>query len=126
MGEIRHKRPVVPITRKWAFLVGISTSPLFILSIYFHDPGRGQTAWIGAMMIALAVRFFWDLREHVWFWTTIAFIVLLHVPLILLIPWPLKQLSYVALLPAGLVDFGVAYGIIRLVENAIESNGSLA
>jgi hypothetical protein len=54
------------------------------------------------------------------FWITIAIIVSLHVPLIVLIPWPYKQLSSVALLPAGLLDFAIAYGIIRLIENMIE------
>lgn len=31
-----------------------------------------------------------------------------------------QNLSYVALLPLGLLDLGINYGIIRLVENAIE------
>src|ERR1035438_8195495 len=88
--------------------------------IYLGDPGRGRAAWLSAGAIAVAVRFLWDLRERVWFWVTIAIIVLLHVPLILLIPWPSEQLSYVALLPVGFLDFAFAYGIIRLIENMIE------
>ena len=122
MGENKHKQSIDSITRGWVLLCGICTSPLFILSIYLGDPGRGQAAWISASAIALAARFLWDLRNRAWFWITIVVIVLIHVPLILFIRWPLKQLSYMALLPAGFADFALAYGIIRLVENAVEKN----
>jgi hypothetical protein len=120
MAENKHKQAIDSVTRKWALLAGICTSPLFIVFAYYGDPGRGQAAWVSAGAIAVAARFLWDLRTRAWFWITIAVIVLLHVPLIVLIPWPDKQLTYVALLPAGLLDFGFAYGIIRLVENMIE------
>jgi len=79
-----------------------------------------MAAWVSAGMISLAARFLWDLKDKAWYWITIAVIVLLHVPLILLVPWPLKQWSYVQLLPMGLLDFGLAYGIIRLVEKVME------
>ena len=71
-------------------------------------------------MIALAARLLWDQKNRLWFWITLAIIIVLHVPAILLIPWGDQNLSYVALLPIGLLDLGIAYGIIRLVENAIE------
>lgn len=125
MGENRHKQSIDSVTQKWAIVAGICTSPLFILFTYFGDPGRGRAAWVSAISLATATRFLWDLRRCVWFWLTISIIALLHVPLILLVPWPpLKQLTYIALLPAGLLDFGIAYGIIRLVENMMERNGA--
>lgn len=120
MGENRHKQSIDSVTTKWAIVAGICTSPLFILFTYFGDPGRGRAAWVSAISLALATRFLWDLRRRVWFWLTISIIALLHVPLILLLPWPLQQLNRIALLPAGLLDFGIAYGIIRLVENMME------
>jgi hypothetical protein len=124
MGENRHKQSIDSVTKKWVIVAGICTSPLFILFAYFGDPGRGQAAWVSAISLATATRFLWDLRRRVWFWLTISIIALLHVPLILLVAWPLKQLTYIALLPAGLLDFGIAYGIIRLVENMMERNGA--
>ncbi len=120
MGENKHKQSIDSVTRKWAFLAIICTAPLFVVFAYFGDPGRGRAAMISVMMISLAARVLWNLRKRVWFWITIAIIVLLHVPLIMLIPWPSNQLSYVALLPAGFLDFAFAYGIIRLAENVIE------
>lgn len=83
-----------------------------------------MAAAVSAGMTAVAVRYFWDLRKRTWFWVTIASIVLLHVPLILLIRWPSKQWSYVQLLPIGLLDFGIAYGIIRLAEKVFGPAGA--
>lgn len=37
--------------------------------------------------VAVAARFLWDLGARMWFWITNAVAVLLHVPLIILIPW---------------------------------------
>ena len=119
-GQNRHAQSLNSITRKWALLVGLSTSPLFILFAFLGQLGRGRAAWVSAMMIALAARCLWDLRDRIWFWTTIAFIVILHIPIILLVPWTDQSRSYVVLLPVGLLDFGATYGILRLVENVIE------
>lgn len=119
MGENRHKQAVESLTRGWAIWAGICAAPLFILFAYLGDPGRGRAAWVSAGMIALAARLVWDLKNRVWFWVTIVVITLLHVPLILFIPWGDQSLPYVALLPMGLLDLGITYGIIRLVENAI-------
>src|ERR1035438_889970 len=104
MGKNRHEQSINSVTRKWAVLTAICTSPLFVVLDYLGDPGRGQAAWVGGIAIAVAARFLWDLKNRIWYWITLAIIVLLHFPMILLVPWPFKQLSYVALLPA--VCFG--------------------
>src|SRR5579862_975817 len=121
MGANKHQRSIDSITRKWPALAAIFTSPIFILFVYLGDPGRGMAAWISALAISCAARFLWDLKDRAWYWLTIAIILLLHVPVILLIPWTLKrQWTYVQFLPMAILDFGVAYGIIRLVEKMIE------
>lgn len=122
MRENRHKEAIDSLTRGWALLAGICTSPVYILFVYLGDSGRGRAAWVSAGMIALAARLVWDLKRRAWFWVTIAIIAILHIPVILLIPWGRETLSYVALLPLGLLDLGINYGIIRLVENTIEKN----
>ncbi len=67
------------------------------------------------------------MRKHVWFWVAIAFIVFLHVFLVLFLPPPAKQWNYVhwnrvQILPFGLLDFAIAYGIIRLVESVMKKS----
>jgi hypothetical protein len=119
------KREIYPVTRKFGLLAGICTSPFFIIFAYFGDSERGSTAWFSAIVISVAIRMFWALRKRVWFWITITLIALVHVPLTLFVSWPFKpQLTFVALLPVGLLDLAIVYGIIRLVENVIERNGS--
>lgn len=122
MGNSRHNQSIDSLTKKWAIFAGICSSPLFILFAYFGDPGKGRAAWVSAGMIALAARCLWDLRKRIWFWITIVVIGLIHVPLILFIRWGDQPLSYVALLPLGLADFGFAYGTIRLIEHAVEKD----
>ena len=124
MGENRHKQSIDSITKTWAILLGICMFAIYVVFDERGDPGRGQAAAISAGAIALAARLVWDLRNRVWFWVVITIIVFLHVPFILLIPWKFRQLSYVALLPACLLDFVIVYGIIRLIENVVEKKSS--
>lgn len=116
------KRSFALITRRWALLATICTSPVFFLFAFFGDPGRGMAAAIATGMITVAVRYFWDLKRHLWFWITIGLTALLHVPLVWFIPWPDNQYTYIQLLPLALLDFAIVYGVIRLAENAIGEN----
>jgi hypothetical protein len=116
-----RKQEMNSITSRWGLLAGICTSPLFILFAYFGDAGRGRAAWIGAAIVFVIVRGFWGLRARAWFWLTVAIIALFHVPLVLFIPWGNQPLTYVALLPVGLLDFAIDYEVIRLAERAFET-----
>jgi hypothetical protein len=122
MGENKHKQTRDSITRTWVILMVICTLPIWAAYIYLGDPGRGQAAWASSVAICFAARFFWDLRNRGWFWVTLTIIVLLHLPLILLIPWPDIHLTYIAALPFVFADFGIAYGIIQFTENLAERN----
>lgn len=122
-GTQRHNEPersFASISRKWGLLVGICVSPLIFL---VHDEVKGAAAAYSAGMIAVTIRYFWDLRKRIWFWITVAFIVLLHVPIVLFVRWPFNQhYTYIQMLLPALLDFGIMYGIIRLVERALEHN----
>ena len=113
-------------TRKWTLLVMLCIAPVYILFAYFNDPERGLAAYISVAIITVAIRYFWDLRSRVWFWITITFIALLHVLFVLLIRLPdrrwnqVQHWSYMQLLPFGILDLGIAYGIIKLVESVVE------
>ena len=115
-----HRRSFDSISKRWALLVGVCCLPLLFVFAYLGDTGRGMAAAISAYIIAVAVRYFWDLRRRIWFWVTIALIVCLHAALVRFIAWPDRDYRGVQLLPIGLLDFAVAYGVIRLVENVFE------
>jgi hypothetical protein len=126
MGENRHKRSFDFFTRKWTFLVILCVSPAYILFTYFGDPGGGLLAYVSIAMTTVAVRYFWDLKRHVWFWVAVAFIASLHVILIVFVGLPearwawVQHWNHMQLLPFGLLDFGVAWGIIKLAEIAFQ------
>jgi len=118
------KRSLNSITKKWVFLVIGCSSPLFFSLAFLGDERKGMVAWISASMIGFAIRYFWDLRNRIWFWVTIGFVASIHVPVILLIRWPFKLEEYrgVQFLPIALLDFAIVYGAIRLVESAMEKS----
>lgn len=111
-----------------AILAPICACPLFIWFIYLGEKGRGIAAWVFASAILIVIKGFWDSRRRVWFWVAIATVVLLHIPLLLLVPWP-KTIDSPGfamkpiLLPLVLLDLGVVIGCFKLVEKAMKGSG---
>lgn len=128
MGETAPKRSFASINKQWALLmVGVCVAPVYFLVAHFADGGRAFVASCSAGMIAVTVRYFWDLRRRIWFWITMTVIGFLHVLLVVFLPSPAKQWNYVhwnyvQMLPFGLLDFGIAYAIIRLVESVVRKS----
>lgn len=122
MEQKRPRRSWDLITKKWVVLIVVCSSPLFFVLAFYGDERKGMAAWITASTIGFSVRYFWDLRKRIWFWITMGFIVCIHVPLVLLIRWPLKLEQYrgVQFLPIALLDFAIIYGAVRLVESAMD------
>jgi hypothetical protein len=58
------------------------------------------------------------LEESPWFWVCIVFSVAVQAPFILLVPWGNRSLSGISLLPVAVVDYGILYGCMKLVEKA--------
>jgi hypothetical protein len=61
----------------------------------------------------------WDLRKRVWFWVTIVIMVLLHLPLVMLLPWTNNSYPGIVLLPGALLDLAIVYGSIKLAESVM-------
>ena len=120
-----RKSPFDRLTRKSALVVLLCSAPFFFIFAFLGDPARGRSAAGCCGMIMLAVWMRWDIRKRVWFWATITILVLLHVPLILFIPWTNSNYPGVVLLPAGLLDFTIVYWCIKLAEKVM-SRGDAA
>jgi hypothetical protein len=67
-------------------------------------------------MVLLAIRIRWELRGQIWFWGVIVFLLILHVPLILFVPWPSRWIPAIGILPIGVLDCLIFLGAIWLVE----------
>ena len=122
MGENAPNRSFDSMSKGWLLVMAIIVATVCFFVARFADDGETLVASCSAGMIVVVVGYFWVLRKRVWFWITVTFIAFLHVLFVVLLPPPAKQWNYVhwnyvQMLPFGLLDFAIAYDIIRLVEN---------
>jgi hypothetical protein len=54
----------------------------------------------------------------------VAFGFLLQVPIVLLIPWNNRNLTGISLLPVAVLDYGLVYGCVKLVEKMMSRDGT--
>jgi len=108
------------MSKGWLLVMAIIVVPVYFLVARFADDGKTLVASCSAGMIVV-VGYFWDLRKRV---------VLDYGDFHCVssrsfrgVASPAGQAmeyvhrNYVQMLPFGLLDFAIAYGIIRLVEN---------
>lgn len=107
---------------RWGLLVALLTLPVAILVDHFY-PGRGTPAMIALGLMIGAVWAFWRLRRRPWFWMAIATLTIIHIVLIVVVPWTNwsnKSLPAPELWPVGIADFAAICGFIKLVEKAMK------
>lgn len=104
---------------RWGLLVAVLTFPVAMAVSHFSDPGRGRAAGIALALMIGGMWAFWHQRRHAWFWMAIAALTVIHVVLIVLVPWSNKSFPAPALWPVGIVDFAVICGFIKLVEKTM-------
>lgn len=107
------------IARKWGLIAFLLSLPVAIVISHFVDPGRGRAAGLSLGFMIFLIRVFWYLRQRPWFWMTIAALTIMHVVLIVAIPWTNKDIPAPALWPIGIADFAFIYGFIKLVEKGM-------
>ena len=99
-------------------------APVLVLFAVLGEAEMGFTIVIVLGMTMAAIKLRWKLRRHIWFWPTIAFILLLHIPLLFLVRWPDTKVPTIFYsMPIGFVDFLLVMGAIGLA-NKIFSKGS--
>jgi len=106
------------LTAKSGYLAMLIALPVFILFCIFGKWEMGIGGWICAGLVVAIARQRWDLRRRVWFWIVITAAFLLQVPLVVLIPWNDRNLTGISLLPVAVLDYGLVYGCIKLIEKA--------
>jgi hypothetical protein len=115
------------LTAGIAYLIALCSSPIMVIFWILYSLGTGIGAWICFTFVLLVVRIRWDLRRHAWFWITIALALLLQIPLVLLIPWNSRNLTWIILLPVAALDYSVVYGCVRLAEKLMKrEHGTVA
>ena len=100
-------------------IIGAVLLPVLIFFDHIGQIYLGLSVFIWLGMILLAIRIRWNLRKRLWFWATIVVVLLLHVPVVLMIPWPRMTINRITLLPIGVVDLLITLGAVRFVEKFI-------
>jgi len=94
-----------------------------LLALLFLATGRFELArpmMVSVAMVGLAITMRWKLRKHVWFWITMTFLAVLHVPLILFIPWSTKWIPAVMIAPFGLADLYAMLWVLAFVGRLMQ------
>lgn len=100
-------------------------APVFFLITFLANADMALAACIVLGMIMLAVKIRWNLRRHLWFWATVIFILVLHVPLVFMVQWPQgKGPTLIYTMPIGILDFLIILGAVGLAERVFSKKSS--
>jgi hypothetical protein len=101
--------------------IGGILAPVFFLITFLSNADMALTVCIVLGLVMFAIKLRWNLRKHVWFWATIAFVMALHVPLFFIAHWSQGNVPTIAYtLPFGIADFLIMLGAIGLAERLFQ------
>jgi hypothetical protein len=105
--------------------IGGILAPVFFLITFLSNADMALAACIVLGMVMFAIKIRWHLRKRVWFWVIIAFILVLHIPLIPMVRWPqgnVPTLFYT--MPLGIADFLIISGALGFAERFFSKSSS--
>ncbi len=105
----------------WGVLsIVFGTAVLGLLFVSFGRFDLARPSLISIAVIALAIMMRWKLRKHGWFWITMALFTALHLSLIVLIPWTIRWLPAIVIIPIGMADLYVMLWVLLLVGKLMQ------
>jgi hypothetical protein len=125
-GMFDYESPKKKSPTDWSgTIIGVMLLPVFFVFVFLGKAELGFNVMLVLGLVMIAVRLRWKLRKHVWFWGTIIFVLLLHVPLLFLVHWPQSNVpTIVYSLPLGIVDFLLISGALGLAEKLFSKGSS--
>lgn len=123
MEKVDTEKVTARTAARWGIIAALLSLPVAIVVSHFVDPGRGRAAGVSLALMIGGIRAFWYLRRQPWFWMAIAALTVIHVVLIIVVPWTNKSIPAPALWPVGIADFAAICGFIKLVEKAMSRGG---
>jgi hypothetical protein len=104
-------------------IIGVMLLPVFFVFVFLGKAEIGFNLVLVLGLVMIAVKLRWKLRKYVWFWVTILFVIVLHVPFLFLVHWPKSDVPTIAYsLPLGIVDFLVISGAISLAQKVFSKD----
>jgi hypothetical protein len=106
-------------SKAWWIGAGICLFPVYLFFSTLGAPGRGTAAICFSGALIAVVRLRWDLKDRISFWLAVSVLGVIHILLILLIPWPNTNYTLPIVLPLGVGDaLVISYLIQRLLPRA--------
>ncbi|MGB6687306.1 MAG: hypothetical protein WBE76_05640 [Terracidiphilus sp.] len=106
-------------------IIGVMLLPVFFVFVFLGKAELGFNVMLVLGLVMIAVRLRWKLRRYAWFWGTIAFVLLLHIPFLFLVHWPQSKVPTIAYsLPLAIADFLLISGAISLAQKVFSKNDS--
>jgi hypothetical protein len=100
---------------RWALWTLLLIVPFYSLAAHFGYDDRGFAAGLFMASVGFAARAHWNSRRHVAYWIAVVVLVVVHIFLVILLPWPTWKLSGAAFMSMiGFPDFLVNFAVIRL------------
>lgn len=96
-------------------ILAIAASVALLLH-YLKHPTLERPAAVAVIVMAVAFKIYWYLHRRWWFWLAMVVIGVLHVPIILLVPWPAGWIPAPIIIPFGTFDLIVVFALISLLE----------
>ena len=110
----------VRLTWRGILAVMGGTLPIALLFVYFGRFDLARPTLLSMIVIVVALAMKWKLRGRVWFWVTMAAIVILHVLLIVAIPWTTRWIPAIVATPILAVDLATILVIVKVLEKLFE------
>lgn len=106
-------------------IIGVMLLPVFFVLVVLGKAEMGFNLILVLGLVMIAVKLRWKLRRHAWYWVTIAYVLLLHIPFLFFVHWPQSNIPTIAYsLPLGITDFLLISGAISLAQRIFMKNGS--
>lgn len=93
----------------------VLTSPVLFVFLHFGEENRGWAAWVFAVVLSYSLGAHWKSRRRVMFWIGAAVLVVLHVDLLVHLPWNTWNLHGHWPKLLALVDFACDVAVMQLV-----------
>ena len=98
---------------RWALWTLLVIVPFYSLAAHFGFDDRGYASGLFMGSSGFAARAHWNSRGRSVYWLALIALVIVHIVLVMLLPWPSWKLSGAASMPILLLDFLANLAIIR-------------
>jgi len=120
LREFVEENKQMRLSWKGGLAIFLGTILIGLLFFHFGKLALARPTIFSVIMIVTAIAMKRELRRRVWFWITITIIMVLHVLLILFVPWTTDWVPAIVMIPFGIADLYAMLAILSGVGKFVE------